>query len=227
LAGGAMVSSLAGYDDGEWWVQDAAAALPVRLLRPQAGERILDVCAAPGGKTMQLAQAGAHVTALDISPRRMQRVRRNLQRTDLNGEVVVVDALKYRGEAFDAVLLDAPCSGTGTIRRHPDLPYAKDSGGFAALFGLQQAMLDHALSLLKPGGRLVYCTCSLLFDEGEEQIKDLMARAPGCIVVPDALRVAGIDAGWIGEFGLRTRPDFWPELGGMDGFFMTVLQKPA
>ncbi len=222
-----QVSALPGYDAGEWWVQDAAAAMPVRIMRPKSGERVLDLCAAPGGKALQMAAAGAQVTALDISRVRMDRVRQNLARTGLKAEIVVADALKFHADPFDAILLDAPCSATGTIRRHPDLPYAKDGSGFPALFTLQSAMLDHALTLLKPGGRLVFCTCSMLFDEGEEQIKDLLARTPDISVDMVALHVQGDDPGWINPLGLRTRPDFWPEHGGMDGFFMTVLRKPA
>jgi len=222
-----QVSALLGYDAGEWWVQDAASALPVQIMQPKSGERVLDMCAAPGGKALQMAAAGAQVTALDISRVRMDRVRQNLSRTGLVAEIVVADALKFHADPFDAILLDAPCSATGTIRRHPDLPYAKDGSGFPALFKVQSAMLDHALTLLKPGGRLVFCTCSMLFDEGEEQIKDLLARTPDISVDTQALHVRGVEAGWVNPHGLRTRPDFWPEHGGMDGFFMTVLRKPA
>jgi len=222
-----QVSALPGYDAGEWWVQDAAAALPVQIMQPERGERVLDLCAAPGGKALQMAAAGAQVTALDISEKRMIRVRQNLTRTGLNAAIVVGDALKFHADPFDAILLDAPCSATGTIRRHPDLPYTKDGSGFPALFTLQSAMLNHALTLLKPGGRLVYCTCSMLFDEGEEQIKDFLVRTPDILVDTEALHVKGVDPGWINPLGLRTRPDFWPEHGGMDGFFMTVLRKPA
>ena len=227
LKDSAQVSALAGFDDGDWWVQDAAAALPVQIMQPKRGERVLDLCAAPGGKTLQMAATGAEVTALDISAKRIERVAQNLARTGLGAEIVIADALTYRAHPFDAILLDAPCSATGTIRRHPDLPYAKDGSGFPALFAQQSAMLDHALTLLRPGGRLVFCTCSMLIDEGEEQIKDLLARAPTMSVDTKALQVHGVDTGWITHFGLRTRPDFWPEHGGMDGFFMTVLRKPA
>lgn len=222
-----QVSALPGYDDGQWWVQDAAAALPVQIMQPESGERVLDLCAAPGGKTLQLAAAGAQVTALDISRVRMDRVRQNLTRTRLNAEIVVADALKFHADQFDAILLDAPCSATGTIRRHPDLPYAKDGSSFPALFTQQSAMLAQALTLLKPGGRLIYCTCSMLLDEGEEQIKELLVRTPDISVDTDALQIQGVDPGWINPLGLRTRPDFWPEHGGMDGFFMTILRKPA
>ncbi len=227
LKGSPQVSALSGFDDGAWWVQDAAAALPVQILNPQSDERVLDLCAAPGGKTQQMAAAGAQVTALDISAKRMARLRQNLARTGLQAEIVVADALKYQADPFDAILLDAPCSTTGTIRRHPDLPYARDGSGFPALFALQSSMLDHALTLLKTGGRLVYCTCSMLFDEGEEQVKDLLARTPDISVDTEPLKIQGVDLGWINAFGLRTRPDFWPGHGGMDGFFTTVLRKPV
>jgi len=224
---GAQVSALPGFAEGAWWVQDAAAALPAQILAAQPGERVLDLCAAPGGKTMQFAASGADVTAVDSSDHRLGRLRENLARTGLTANVVVGDALTYSDAPFDAILLDAPCSATGTIRRHPDLPYAKTGEEFPALFSLQSAMLDHAFTLLRPGGRLVYCTCSLLFDEGEEQIKDLIERTPGIALDTAALTVSGVDPNWIGPYGLRTRPDYWPEAGGMDGFFVSVLRKLA
>ncbi|RPE64879.1 16S rRNA (cytosine967-C5)-methyltransferase [Pacificibacter maritimus] len=221
-----QVTKLAGFEDGDWWVQDAAAALPARILAPQKGERILDMCAAPGGKTMQISAAGAEVTALDISESRMKRVVENLQRMYLPAIPVVMDALEYETkDLFDAILLDAPCTATGTIRRHPDLPYAKDGSDFPGLFELQELMIDRALSLLKPEGRLVYCTCSLLIDEGEEQVRDALARHPDLRVDLEALKIPGVDPNWIGPEGLRTRPDFWPEAGGMDGFFVTLFRR--
>ena len=148
-----QITELPGFDDGEWWIQDAAAAMPAMLLDVVAGERVLDMCAAPGGKTMQFCTTGADVTALDSSAKRLVRLQENLTRTKLTANIVTADALDYQAEPFDAILLDAPCSATGTIRRHPDLPYAKDSSGFAALFVLQEKMLDRAYALLKPGGR--------------------------------------------------------------------------
>ncbi|PZX15815.1 16S rRNA (cytosine967-C5)-methyltransferase [Palleronia aestuarii] len=229
LPGAPQVTALPGYVDGRWWVQDAAAALPVRLLAPAPGERVLDFCAAPGGKTLQLAAAGAEVTALDISEGRMGRVRENLDRCNLRAELVVADALDYRPDrAYDAVLLDAPCSATGTIRRHPDLPYAKTGEEFPALFGLQERLIDRALACLRPGGRLVFCTCSLLVDEGEEQVRDALARHPGLTVDRAAAELPGLAPDSIGaEGGLRVRPDAWPDLGGMDGFYMVSLRVPA
>ncbi|MBT8456413.1 MAG: methyltransferase domain-containing protein [Rhodobacteraceae bacterium] len=229
LHGQRHVSELPGFGEGAWWVQDAAAAIPASVLDPQPGERVLDLCAAPGGKTLQLAAAGADVTAVDVSERRVARLHENLARTRLAADVVVADALEWRPDThFDAILLDAPCSATGTLRRHPDLPFAKDGSEFPALFALQIALIDAALEMLKPGGRLVYCTCSLLIDEGEEQLRDALDRHPALVVEPAALERPGIDPGWIGEEGgLRLRPDYWPDLGGMDGFFIAQLRKPA
>ncbi|SFP35553.1 RsmB/NOP family class I SAM-dependent RNA methyltransferase [Tranquillimonas alkanivorans] len=222
-----QVSALPGFESGDWWVQDAAAAVPVRVLDPQPGERVLDMCAAPGGKTLQIAAAGAEVTALDISETRMKRVEENLTRCGLAARPVVADALEWEaGAPFDAVLLDAPCTATGTIRRHPDLPYAKDASDFPTLFELQAHMIDRALSLVKPGGRVVFCTCSLLVDEGEEQVRDALERHPGLTVDRAALERSGIDPAWIGAEGLRLRPDFWSDRGGMDGFFVTALTRP-
>ena len=223
----AQVTALPGYEDGDWWVQDAAAAIPARVLNVQPGERVLDMCAAPGGKTLQLSAAGAQVTALDISAARLARLRQNLKRTGLEAEVVVGDALIHQG-LYDAVLLDAPCSATGTIRRHPDLPYAKDGSEFGALIELQTRMLGHAWTLVRPGGRLIYCTCSLLPDEGEVQIEDALEMYPDMQIDREALRVPGVDADWISEEGgMRLRPDYWPENGGMDGFYIACLRKVA
>lgn len=222
-----QVSALPGYEDGDWWVQDAAAALPVQVLAPVAGERILDLCAAPGGKTLQLAALAADVVALDISEGRMKRVRENLTRTGLSAELVIGDALEHQG-SYDAILLDAPCSATGTIRRHPDLPHAKDGSEFGALIALQARMLAHAWGLLKPGGRMVFCTCSLLPDEGEVQIEQALEANPDMSVERDALALPGIDPAWItAEGGLRLRPDYWSDLGGMDGFYIARLRKAA
>jgi 16S rRNA (cytosine967-C5)-methyltransferase len=222
-----QISALPGFEAGDWWVQDAAAALPAQVLAPRPGERVLDMCAAPGGKTLQLAAMGAQVTALDISDQRLKRLRDNLARTGLSAEVVVGDALDHRG-TYDAILLDAPCSATGTIRRHPDLPHAKDGSDFAGLIDMQARMLDHAWTLLAPGGRLVFCTCSLLPDEGEVQVDRALATLPGAAVDRTALALPGVDPGWITpEGGLRLRPDYWPEIGGMDGFYIACLRKSA
>ncbi|MDR0810061.1 MAG: methyltransferase domain-containing protein [Gemmobacter sp.] len=225
LPAGTQVSALPGYVGGAFWVQDAAAALAVPLLDPRPGERVLDLCAAPGGKTLQLAAAGARVTALDISETRLARLWENLDRTGLPAEVVVADALTWQPEApYDAILLDAPCSATGTIRRHPDLPFVKDGSELAELLPLQAALIDRALGWLKPGGRLVYCTCSLLPGEGEAQLAAALARHPGLRV--EKVLPAGTEPGWLTAAGaLRLRPDYWAERGGMDGFFMARLGR--
>ena len=225
VADAGQVSTMDGYSEGAWWVQDAAAAIPARILAPAKGDKVLDVCAAPGGKTMQLAAMGADVTAVDISRPRMVRVEENLTRVGLKADIQVVDALTLTG-SYDAILLDAPCSATGTIRRHPDLPHAKDGTEFGELIDLQASILDHAWTLLKPGGRMVFCTCSLLPDEGEVQIEEALTRHADMTVTPDALNVEGVDPSWITfEGGLRLRPDYWPELGGMDGFYIVALTK--
>lgn len=227
VADAGQVTTMPGFAEGDWWVQDAAAALPVKILAPQKGEAVLDLCAAPGGKTMQLAAAGAQLTAVDNSKQRMQRVRENLARVHLPAKVVVVDARRFEG-TFDAILLDAPCSATGTIRRHPDLPHAKDGSEFGDLIELQSEMIDHAWSLLNPGGRLIFCTCSLLPDEGEVQVDEALERHADMSVDRDALAVPGVDPAWTTqEGGLRLRPDYWPELGGMDGFYIACLRKDA
>ncbi|MGJ8545700.1 MAG: RsmB/NOP family class I SAM-dependent RNA methyltransferase [Sulfitobacter sp.] len=225
VADAGQVSAMPGFETGDWWVQDAAAAIPVQVLRPQADEKVLDLCAAPGGKTMQLAAAGAVVTAVDSSHGRMERVKENLARTGLSAKPHVSDARKVVG-TWGAILLDAPCSATGTIRRHPDLPFAKDGSEFGELIELQAELIDHAWSLLSPGGRLVFCTCSLLPDEGEVQIDEALERHGDMKVDRAALDLPGIDPAWItAEGGLRLRPDYWPELGGMDGFYIACLRK--
>ncbi|WP_397544907.1 RsmB/NOP family class I SAM-dependent RNA methyltransferase [Roseicitreum antarcticum] len=228
---GAQISALPGYDAGDWWVQDAASALPARMLGDVAGLRVLDLCAAPGGKTMQLAAAGAQVTALDLSGPRLARLRDNLARTGLEAEIVTADALHWLPDApFDAVLLDAPCSASGTIRRHPDLPFAKAAGDLAALTALQARLLDRVLTpsagLLRPGGVAVYCTCSLLAAEGEDQARAALDRHPHVVAQPVTL--PGLPEDWrTADGGIRTRPDYWPELGGIDGFYMVALRIGA
>ena len=228
------VRSLAGYEEGAFWVQDTAAALPVRLLDPKPGEIIADLCAAPGGKTAQLALSGAHVTAVDRSEKRVARLSQNMQRLGFSVDVVVADASLWRGGPFDAILLDAPCTATGTIRRHPDVAWLKTEEDLAKLTRLQQRLLDHSAELLKPGGRLIYCTCSLEPEEGEEQIKTCLARNPSLRLVPfEAKKLP-----WLGEEladaitpqgFLRTlpfmMPDDDPRLAGLDGFFAAELKK--
>ncbi|MEL6573176.1 MAG: RsmB/NOP family class I SAM-dependent RNA methyltransferase [Pseudomonadota bacterium] len=221
-----QVSTLAGYDSGDWWVQDAAAAMPVQLVGDVQGRKVLDLCAAPGGKTLQLAAGGADVTAVDLSEGRMARVAENLARVGVPARTVVSDAFAFADGNFDVVLLDAPCSATGTIRRHPDLPYAKDGSEFGQLIEQQGQLIDHALTLLKPGGRLVFCTCSLLPDEGEVQVEGALARHPSVSVDREASKKDWIAPDWLTEEGgIRLRPDYWADLGGMDGFYMAVLTK--
>lgn len=225
---GGQITALPGFEEGAWWVQDTAATIPVRALGDIAGLRALDLCAAPGGKTMQLAAAGAHVTALDISEGRMRRLRENLSRTGLAADVVVADAMEWEPDTtFDVVLLDAPCSATGTIRRHPDLPHLRKPDEIEVLSKLQYQLLDRALGFLAPGGRLVYCTCSLLQVEGEHQVSAALKRHP-------KLRAHPLDAAHLGlpeqtqsPHGLRLLPDLWPERGGMDGFYVSVLSEDA
>ncbi|OWU86790.1 16S rRNA methyltransferase [Oceanicola sp. 22II-s10i] len=225
LSAPGQVSALPGYDAGRWWVQDAAAALPARMLGIKPGDRVLDLCAAPGGKTLQIAAAGAGVTALDLSEKRMERVAENLARTGLTATTITGDVLEHHGGPYDAILLDAPCSATGTIRRHPDLPHAADGRNISDLIDLQAQMIDHALTLLKPGGRLVYCTCSLIPDEGECQTDEALARHPGLRVDTDARNLPGVPEAWhSSEGGLRIRPDHWGDRGGIDGFYMVALR---
>ncbi|MCB2092921.1 MAG: methyltransferase [Rhodobacteraceae bacterium] len=225
LINAGQVSELSGYDAGDWWVQDAGAALAARVLAARPGEQVLDLCAAPGGKTLQLASAGTDVTALDQSAARMARLRENLKRCRLTARTVVADALTWQtDQRFNAILLDAPCSATGTIRRHPDLPHCRDPAALKALAALQSALIDKALTLLQPGGRLVYCTCSLLPDEGERQVSAALARHAGLAADAESLRLPGVEDHWIStENALRTRPDHWSEIGGIDGFFIACL----
>jgi 16S rRNA (cytosine967-C5)-methyltransferase len=225
------IAELEGYDAGEWWVQDAAAALPARLLAARPDERVLDMCAAPGGKTAQLALARAHVVALDRSAERLKLLAANLSRLDLRADVAVADATGYQAQPFDAILIDAPCSATGTSRRHPDVPWTKKPGDIETLAALQAKMLVRAALLTKAGGRIVYCTCSLEPEEGEQQIAAFLRRNPDFRrdpVTPDD----GVPAEFITRDGdLRTLPCFWPNenprLAGIDGFFAARLVRSA
>jgi 16S rRNA (cytosine967-C5)-methyltransferase len=225
---------LPGFTDGQWWVQDAAAALPVRLFGDVAGKTIADLCAAPGGKTAQLAQAGARVTAIDRSPGRMTRLRDNMARLTLEAETVVADAAEWPGrddaEGFDGVLVDAPCSSTGTIRRHPDVAWLRQETDIGALMGVQKRLLQKAVALLKPGGTLVYCTCSLEPEEGEQAITALLASESAMRRVPiEAGEVSGLAEIVTAEGDLRTLPCHLPHddprLGGLDGFYAARLVK--
>jgi 16S rRNA (cytosine967-C5)-methyltransferase len=224
------VSALPGFADGAWWVQDAAAALPARLLGAVAGLRIADLCAAPGGKTAQLAAAGALVTAVDRAPARLDRLRRNLARLSLSATLVEADVMEWQAEPFDAVLLDAPCSSTGTIRRHPDVPWRKLPSDIAALAALQRRLLARALALTKPGGTLIYCTCSLEPEEGADLVAGLLAREPSVRRMPiAAAEISGCDQFITEEGDLRTLPchlpDADPRLAGLDGFYAARLAK--
>ena len=225
------VTALPGFSEGAWWVQDAAASLPARLLGNVAGLRVADLCAAPGGKTAQLAAAGAKVTAVDRAPARLRRLRENLTRLSLDAELICANVAEWAPEqTFDAVLLDAPCSSTGTIRRHPDVPWLKQLADITSLAALQRRLLERAVALTKPGGTLVYCTCSLEPEEGGDIVEALLAREPGVRRVPlTAADVFG-QAAFINKDGdLRTLPCHLPDtdsrLAGLDSFYAARLEK--
>ncbi|WP_395394105.1 RsmB/NOP family class I SAM-dependent RNA methyltransferase [Novosphingobium sp. BL-8A] len=221
LSRGTAIEHLEGFKDGAWWVQDLAASLPARLLGAGEGRKALDLCAAPGGKTLQLAAAGWDVTALDLSKRRLERLRDNLKRTDLTAEIVQADALKWEPEEkFDAILLDAPCTATGTARRHPDVLHRIGERQIAEMTEIQTAMLERAATWLKPGGKLVYAVCSMEPEEGEAQAaKVALAPVPiGADELPAGL--APTAEGW-----LRTDPGMLADEGGLDGFFVGRWQK--
>src|SRR5204863_4732228 len=207
-----QVPLLPGHPAGAWWVQDAAAAPPARLFGDIAGKSVADLCAAPGGKTAQLAQAGARVTAVDRSANRLVRVRENLMRLGLQAEFVAADATEWQAGPFDAVLVDAPCSSTGTIRRHPDVAWLKSETDIAQLIALQRRLLDRAVAITRPGGTIVYCVCSLEPEEGEQQIEALLAREAGIRRKPVAFgEVPGI-ADFLKPNGdLRTLPNHWAD----------------
>jgi 16S rRNA (cytosine967-C5)-methyltransferase len=221
------VAGWPGFEDGIWWVQDAAAAVPVRLLAPQAGETALDMCAAPGGKTMQLAAAGARVTAMDRSEARLVRLGRNLARTGLEAEVVARPAEDWLdNRTFDAVLLDAPCTATGTFRRNPEALRATKPAEVAKLADVQHRLLDAAAERVGPGGRMVYCVCSLEREEGETQIIAFLRRNPAFRTVPAVPAAVGApDEALTPEGWLRILPSMWAERGGVDGFFVAKLER--
>lgn len=223
------IRNLQGYDDGAWWVQDAAARLPTMLLGDVSGKRVYDLCAAPGGKTMALAAKGAEVTAVDISERRLERLRENLDRVGLSAEVLISDVRKWSPDkAADIVVLDAPCSSTGTARRHPDILHSKSADDIGKLTIVQDDLLDAAAKLIKPGGILLYITCSLQPEEGADRVNAFLERTSEFAIkpimpneipdLPDA-----IDA----QHNLRTLPSMMPDSGGLDGFFASRLEKFA
>jgi 16S rRNA (cytosine967-C5)-methyltransferase len=224
------VSQLPGYADGAWWVQDAAAALPAKLLGNVRDLAVADLCAAPGGKTAQLAAAGARVVAVDRAPARLRRLQQNLSRLRLSADTVAADVTQWQGGPFDAVLLDAPCSATGTIRRHPDIPWLKSESDIAALAGLQRRLVARAAELTKPGGLLVYCTCSLEPEEGIEIVRELLDRNPDLHRQPISAADVYGHAEWLTPDGdLRTLPCHLPDadsrMAGLDGFYAARLRR--
>jgi 16S rRNA (cytosine967-C5)-methyltransferase len=219
------VAEWPGFAQGQWWVQDAAAAIPARLFDLKPGDTVLDLCAAPGGKTLQLAAMGAKVTALDRSEARLKRLEANLARTGLSAEIVTSEAVAWGDERpFDAILIDAPCSATGTFRRQPDVLWAARPADIATLAALQSKLLDAAARRLRPGGTLVYCVCSLEHEEGEAQARAFLRRRPDFSTVPITAGEGGapaasvIDRGW-----LRILPHHLD--GGLDGFFIARLKR--
>ncbi len=227
--GGGAIEALDGYGEGAWWIQDAAAALPARLLGDVAGETVIDLCAAPGGKTAQLAAAGARVMAIESDRARLTRLEANLERLGLGSETTRADAADWRPERpATHILLDAPCSATGAIRRHPDIPHLKQPGDIARLVELQDRLLGGAVEMLAPGGLLVYCVCSLEPEEGPERIAALLARHPGLAresvagVLPNGLEALISDDG-----DLRSLPCHLADLGGLDGFFAARLRRTS
>ncbi|MFC7736526.1 RsmB/NOP family class I SAM-dependent RNA methyltransferase [Roseomonas sp. GCM10028921] len=227
LPAGTRITELPGFAEGGFWAQDAAASLPARLLAPSPGARVADLCAAPGGKTAQLVAIGAKVTAVEKDAQRAKRLGENLARLRMEAEMVVADAIPWaaghRG-TFDAVLLDAPCTATGTIRRHPEVPHLRRQRDVPKLAATQAGLIEAAAGLLAPGGRLVVATCSLQPEEGEAHL----ARAAALGLRPDPVRpeeVPGLEGAITGEGALRTRPDLWAERGGMDGFFVARFTR--
>jgi 16S rRNA (cytosine967-C5)-methyltransferase len=224
------IGELQGFDEGQWWVQDAAAALPARLLQVKPGTKVADFCAAPGGKAAQLAAAGADVTAIDRSAERLKILAANFERLHLRAEMIVADVTGLKGLSFDAILIDPPCSGTGTIRRHPDIAWIKKASDIAALAAMQSRMLDKAAEMVRPGGLIVFCTCSIEPEEGEMQIQAFLRRNPDMARLPiEPAEVGGLPD-IINEFGeMGTLPSHLPNadprLAGLDGFFAARLVR--
>jgi len=226
------IALLPGYAEGAWWVQDAAAALPARLFGDVLGRNVVDLCAAPGGKTAQLALAGADVTAVDRSDARVSRLRDNLARLGLTAKTIVADVGEWQAGPFDAALVDAPCTSTGTIRRHPDIAWLKREGDIATLVTLQARLLARAIELVRPGGTIVYCTCSLEPEEGEVLIDTLVARDPRIqrrAIAAD--EIPGTSSFVTSSGDLRTLPCHWPDpdsrLAGLDGFYAARLVRSS
>ncbi|MFP3545012.1 transcription antitermination factor NusB [Rhizobium sp. SIMBA_035] len=227
------IPSLEGFEDGEWWVQDAAASIPAKLFGDLTGKRVADLCAAPGGKTAQLILAGGDVTAIDQSESRLKRLRSNLARLGLQAETLATDLTKFQpDEGFDAILLDAPCSSTGTTRRHPDVLWTKGAEEISKLAGVQERLLRHALTLLKPNGVIVFSNCSLDPAEGEDVVARVLADMPGVARVPiDPAAWPGLEQAIspVGDF--RTTPVMLPMAGGvasgLDGFYAAMLRRVA
>lgn len=222
---GGRIEDLPGYAEGAWWIQDAAAAIPAALLGPVKGKTVIDLCAAPGGKTAQLAAAGANVIAVDLAFERMKRVTANLARLDLKAKIEVGDVHTWRPkELADAVLLDAPCTATGTVRRHPDVLWRKDLSDVMAQAAVQHRLLAAAAQMLKPGGLLVYCVCSLAREEGEDIVDAFLIEHPTFARVP----VTPEESEFATPQGdLRTLPSNWAEQGGLDGFYAARLRRTA
>ncbi len=219
---GTRVTELPGYEAGDFWVQDAAAALPAKLLAPRPGEHIADLCAAPGGKTAQLAVSGANVIAVESNEKRLPRLRENLARLNLDAEIVLANATEWRpAQALDAVLLDAPCSATGTIRRHPDLPHLKRQQDIAALAEGQDRLIEAAAAMLKPGGRLIYAVCSLQPEEGPAKIHARFGLEPEPFTEHERVSIPGTHQNGC----VITDPSMWHDKGGLDGFFIARYKK--
>lgn len=223
------VDALPGYADGRWWVQDAASAIPARLLGLKSGSRVLDLCAAPGGKTAQLLKAGLQVTALDSDPARMERLKTNLARLGMRAETIVGDAGTFAPNSpYDGVLLDAPCSATGTFRRHPEVIWHRSVGDVAGRVRLQKALLTNAFRCLDAGGVLIYCVCSLEPAEGEDQVDWALEQLPGLDLWPVAAdELAGLEQAVTPRGLVRTHPAMAPgdRAGGMDGFFVARFRR--
>jgi len=221
------VAALPGFEEGQWWVQDIAASLPVKLLGDIKGLKVLDLCAAPGGKTLQLASMGAEVTAVDKSAARLERLRENLDRTGLEAEIICADILEYEPEKpFDIVLVDAPCSATGTFRRHPEVLLRANPSDLSKLVNLQRKILARSADWVRPGGRLVYIVCSLQIEEGAPQIEHFLQIMPDFRLIPLlTLPVLDLPGEAFADGMLRSMPHFLEEKGGMDGFFIALMQR--